>query len=87
VKAALRPGCVLEFTTSDYHEDLETPPGFHEVGDRLTLVRLAERKIPVVDSKTREKVREIDVWVCKSSRWDEKECDENYLAWMTKVVP
>lgn len=90
VKAALRPGCVLELVLTDYHEDLETPPGFHVTGDRLELVRVTDdKKIPITRKRadgTWEKVGEIDIWLCKSSRWGEKKCDAHYLAWMTKVV-
>lgn len=85
VKAALRPGCVLEFVLTDYHEDDETPPGFHITGDRLELVRVV-RKLPIMKMGTRERVDEYDVWLCKSSRWVEKELDAIYLAGMTKLV-
>lgn len=85
LRKALRPGLVLEYIKSDYHEDDETPPGFHEVGDRLELVRVVDVR-PVVDSKTREKVSSYNVWLCKSSHWGEKKQDEHYLAAMTKLA-
>jgi hypothetical protein len=89
LRASLAPGRVLEFTQADYHEDDETPPGFHVPGDRLELVSVV-RKEPIKDPKTLRIVGTYDVWLCKSSRWSDKdwvgERDANYLAWMTKVV-
>lgn len=85
VRDALRPGLVLEFITSDYHEDEVTPPGFHEIGDRLELVRIA-RVLPIIRYETKEKVGEYDVWLCKSSRWGEREKDAPYLEAMTRLT-
>jgi hypothetical protein len=81
---ALRPGLVLEYIVSDYHEEDSTPVGFHSIGDRLELQRIVEVK-PIVDSKTREKVREYNVWLVKG-RWGEHTKDELYLARMMKVA-
>lgn len=85
LRRSLKPGLVLEYIENDYHEDDETPPGFHVIGDRLELVSVVEKR-PILNSKTREKVGEYDVWLCKSSRWGEKKQDEHYLAGMTKVI-
>lgn len=84
MRKAFRPGLVIEYILSDYHEDDSTPAGFHSVGNRLELVRVVERK-PIVDPKTRETVSEYDVWLVKS-RWGEHTKDEIYLAHMTKVA-
>jgi len=85
VRDALKPGLVLEYIESDYHEDDVTPPGFHEIGDRLELVRVVEVK-PITRLGTNEKVGEYNVWLCKSSRWGEKIQDALYLEGMTKVA-
>lgn len=85
VRKALRSGLVLEFIRPDYHEDDVAPPGFHEIGDRLELVRVVEIK-PIARHGTNEKVGEYDVWLVKSSRWGESREDAPYLEAMTKVV-
>jgi hypothetical protein len=84
MKAALRPGLVVEYTTSDYHEDESTPVGFHSIGDRLELLRVVERR-PIIRYETRETVDEYDVWLVRG-RWGEHTKDEPYLAWMTRPV-
>ncbi len=84
MRKAFEPGLVVEYILGDYHEDDSTPSGFHSIGDRLELLRVVEHK-PIVDSKTREKVNEYDVWLCKG-RWGEHTKDEIYLAHMTKVA-
>ena len=61
VRDALRPGLVLTFIENDYHEDEVTPPGFHEIGDRLELMRIVEVR-PIIQDSTHEKVGEYNVW-------------------------
>jgi len=86
IHEALKPGLVLEYIKSDYHEDDVTPPGFHEIGDRLELVRVTD-VLPLTKLKPpHEKVGEYNVWLCKSSRWGEKEHDAFYLEAMTKIA-
>ena len=84
MREALKPGLVVEYIMNDYHEEDSTLVGFHSVGNRLELVRVTERK-PIVDSKTREKAGEYDVWLVKG-RWGEHTKDALYLAWMTRVA-
>ena len=88
LRDTFRPGLVLEYIHSDYHEEDVAPPGFHEIGDYIELVRVVEIK-PITLDDTNEKVGEYPkgyaVWLCKSHRWGEKIQDALYLEAMTKI--
>ena len=83
MRQALRPGLLLEFINTDYHEEGETPPGFMVFGDWVKLIRIVGTR-PIVDGKTREQVDSYNVWETET-HWGRSERDEYYLAAMTKV--
>lgn len=78
-----QPGLLLQMTTSDYHEDDETPPGFLEIGDFVLIIGVEHVK-PLYEAKTKKLVGKYNEWKVMT-RWGPLIKSDYYLASMARI--